>query len=120
MRQFWITAFCTLIGSSALAQSGCAGDKRLVGACFKVHGRLSVGADSWVELWPIGTKRLLGVMDIDSRAPFMPEQVEKMLTPHTEVYGDYLVCPFTQSKPRVRQYVCIESAEHIVVEPIGP
>jgi hypothetical protein len=34
--------------------------------------------------------------------------------PNCDVYADFLVCPFTKSKPGVMQRVCIESAKNAV------
>ena len=44
------------------APTKCKGNPKVVAACYSVHGRLSIGADSVrLYLWPIGTKRMLGV-----------------------------------------------------------
>src|SRR5262245_48301115 len=42
----------------------CRARSDVAGKCFTVHGRLSVynGTPS-IRLWPIGTKRLLGIID---------------------------------------------------------
>ena len=32
------------------------------------------------------------------------------------IYGDFEVCPFTAERKGVMQFVCIESASHVVVK----
>jgi len=95
----------------------------LVGKCFNVRGRLSVynGTPS-IRLWPLGTKRLLGV--IDPRDPSavpgrdtIPESVSSKLNFDKDVFGDFLVCPLTRARPGRMQTVCIESGKDLVVRP---
>src|SRR5499427_6788103 len=66
-----LSILCLLTASSTIAESptgldlqSCRARTDLVGKCFPVHGRLSVynGTPS-IRLWPIGSKRLLGVID---------------------------------------------------------
>jgi hypothetical protein len=90
-----------------------------VAACYSVHGRLSIGADSVrLYLWPIGTKRMLGVtagprID-DADDPIWPRTLP--ITPDDDVYADFEVCPFTPERKGAMQLVCIESASHVVVK----
>ena len=97
----------------------CKGNPRVVGACYSVHGRLSLGADSVrLRLWPIGTNRMLGVtagprID-DADDPIWPQTLK--VTPDDDVYGDFEVCPFTPHRKGEMQLVCIESASQIVVK----
>lgn len=89
----------------------CAGEYRVVGAAFKVHGRFS----SWngnptQRIWIIGTKRMLGIRE----GTELPENLSKLLGDYdTEVYGDFAVCPLTRSKPGVMQIVCVQSANNL-------
>jgi len=101
-------------------QKSCRHHPKIIGACFTVHGRLSLynGTPS-VRLWKVGTNRLLGI----SEGRFwlagyrnLPETLEKKLSWASDVYGDFLVCPFTASEPGVMQLVCIESSENVVVK----
>lgn len=69
-------------------------------------------------LWPIGTKRMLGVtagprID-DADDPIWPRTLK--VTPDDDVYGDFEVCPFTPQRKGAMQLVCIESASHVVVK----
>lgn len=87
----------------------CKNNPDLVDKCFTVHGRLSVyNGTPGIRIWIIGTKRVLGV--VPSEEEIMPKYLSENLTPGIEIYGDYLVCPFTKEKAGVMQEVCIESA----------
>jgi hypothetical protein len=93
----------------------------LTGKCFNVHGRLSVynGTPS-IRLWPLGTKRLLGVIDPAdvSNAPgetILPLDIKNKLDWDQNVFGDFLVCPLTRQQPGRMQTVCIESGKNLIV-----
>jgi hypothetical protein len=93
----------------------------VVGKCFTVRGRLSVynGTPS-IRLWPLGSKRLLGVIDPKdpSNAPgpsVFPTAIKAQLDWDKEITGDFLVCPLTRSKPGRMQTICIESGKNLVV-----
>jgi hypothetical protein len=92
-----------------------------VGQCFNVHGRLSVynGTPS-IRLWPLGTKRLLGVIDPAdvSNAPgptILPLDIKNKLDWDKNVFGDFLVCPLTRQQPGRMQTVCIESGKNLII-----
>jgi hypothetical protein len=108
---------------SRLAAMRCAGNPHLVGACFKVHGRLNTkNGGPAMPLWVIGTKRILGVMcpagtesdcaALPAKAAFIADQ----LPGTAQTFGDFTVCPFTVSRPGWMQFVCVESASHLIVE----
>jgi hypothetical protein len=115
-----------LIASGVVADSAtrpqpesCRTRSDVVGKCFNVHGRLSVynGTPS-IRLWPIGSKRLLGILDPrdTSNAPgpsILPTSISGKLDWNKKVVGDFLVCPLTQSKPGRMQTVCIESGKNL-------
>jgi hypothetical protein len=98
----------------------CKGNAKVVGACYPVHGRLSMGADSVrLRLWPVGTKRMLGVtagprID-DADDPIRPRSL-KFSSLDDDIYGDFEVCPFTPERKGAMQLVCIESVSHVVVK----
>ena len=48
----------------------------IIGDCFEIHGRLSLynGTPS-VRLWPVGTKRLLGVRESDIKSEILKEHL---------------------------------------------
>lgn len=118
--------FLLLISCSAvLAQDApkspsvpCRAQPSLVSSCFRVRGRLSLynGAPT-IRLWRVGTKRILGVSASYSKAGYssIPEEIEKLLNWESEVWGDFLVCPFTRQKANEMQMICIESGKNVVI-----
>jgi hypothetical protein len=99
----------------------CRARSDLVGRCFNVHARLSVynGTPS-IRLWPVGTKRLLGVIDpkdisAEPGPSVIPASVSGRLDWDKEIFGDFLVCPLSRSRPGRMQTVCIESGRNLVV-----
>jgi hypothetical protein len=114
-------AMAALFAAPAFAAGGpsaCEVSPKLVGACFTVHGRLALwnGAPAF-RIWPIGTKRMLGVNgaddDPDAASP-VPDVVAKLRkTDMTQVYGHYRVCPFSRIQPGHMQFVCIDSATNL-------
>lgn len=112
---------CSVISRQEVRNSPsmpCRAQPALVGKCFKVRGRLSLynGAPT-IRLWRAGTKRMLGVSAGYSTAGYssIPEEIERSLDWEKEVWGDFLVCPFTRQKPKEMQMICIESGRNIVV-----
>jgi len=100
--------------------SSCRARPDVVGKCFNVHGRLSVynGTPS-IRLWPIGTKRLLGIIDPTdpSNAPdptVLPVEIKNQLDWDKDVLGEFLVCPLTHQQPGKMQTVCIESGKNLI------
>jgi hypothetical protein len=110
-----------VIAIPALAgQPTCKGNPRIVAACYSVHGRLSRGADTvGLRLWPVGTKRMLGVTSgpktDDADEPIWPVSL-KFESGDEDIYGDFKVCPFTPERKGEMQLVCIESASRLVVK----
>jgi hypothetical protein len=102
------------------ADKSCREHPQLIGKCFKVRGRLSTyNGNPAVRLWRIGTGRVLGVSDQRFSLPGyrnIPEDLAKQLDGQNNIYGDFLVCPFTRPRPREMQLMCIESAQNIVVK----
>jgi len=106
---------CPALSEEIKRSDGCRCNPELVGACFTVHGRLSPsnGTPS-LRIWIIGSKRILGV--IPSEDEIVPPTLMAHLRFGTSIYGDFTVCPFTESKPGEMQMVCIEEAKNLVVE----
>jgi hypothetical protein len=95
----------------------CKGNPKVIDACYSVHGRVNLGADTIrLRLWPIGTDRLLGVTGgpsiDDAGEPIFPRNLK--LNPSDAIYGDFEVCPFTQERKGAMRFVCIESASNLV------
>ena len=105
--------------SSTSPEKSCREHPQLIGKCFSVHGRLSVyNGNPAFRIWRIGTKRVLGVSDQRFALPEyrnIPEDLVKQLNGENEILGDFLVCPFTLSRPGEMQLVCIESAKNVAV-----
>jgi len=94
------------------AFQACKEDPDIVAACFSVHGRLSAyNGTPTLRMWRIGTDRMLGVRD---EFP-LPESLEPRVNWDVNVYGDYVVCPLTHQRGGEMQVVCVESANHVVV-----
>jgi hypothetical protein len=96
----------------------CKGNPRVEGECFKFHGRLTLyAADLSLVIWRIGTGREFEVAgNPDSSGPWVPDSIEKRLDLGVQIYGDFEVCPLTKEKPGIRQTVCVESGQHLIVK----
>ena len=110
-------------GKSAIGADApqCKGSPLVVGACFNVHGRLSIYNGSIVvRIWPVRTNRLLGVLNLTDQAadPVLPESINRLLVlgpgSTVAVFGDYEICPVTRQETDHMQLVCLESASHLV------
>jgi len=124
-----LTLFSLLVASSLLPsqsptsqtkEKSCRQHPQLIGKCFSVHGRLSVynGAPA-MRIWKIGTKRILGVSDQRFALPGyrnIPETIQNQLNQDVDIFGDFLVCPFTPSKAGEMQLVCIEEGRKLNVQ----
>lgn len=103
-------------GTTETSLKPCRQQPRLVGKCFTVRGRLSLynGAPT-IRLWRAGTRRMLGVSGSYAEAGYssIPAEIERQLDWETEVWGDFLVCPFTPQRPREMQMICLESGKNL-------
>ena len=100
----------------AAERQPCKDDPRVLERCFTVHGRLTVHANMRPYLWPVGTKRLLGIADPDG-AIIMPPELETAFASdlNREAFGDFTVCPFTREAAGHLRLVCIESVSRLVL-----
>ncbi len=102
------------------AEKSCREHPQLIGKCFNVHGRLSTyNGNPAVRLWDLRTRRMLGVSDQRFSLPGyrnLPEDLSQRLDGETNIYADFLVCPFTRPRPRAMQLICVESAKHVMVK----
>jgi hypothetical protein len=133
MRLFCFSSILLLFILSVAAEArrgvepqSCRSRPDVVGKCFSVHGRLSVynGTPS-IRLWPMGTKRLLGIIDPKdtSNAPgptILPDDIKKKLDWNKDVFGDFVVCPLARQQTRRMQTVCIESGKNVIVREHKP
>ena len=114
---------CTVISggvaSSGVQEKSCREHPRLIGRCFNVRGRLATySGNPALRILRLGTKRVLGVSDQRFKEPGfnnIPEDLSRQLTGDNTITGDFLVCPFTKSKPGEMQLVCIESARNTAI-----
>jgi hypothetical protein len=116
----WIVALLfSAVPFVSSAADGCASVPKPVASCWVVHGRLSVYNGAWsTVIWPVGTKHLLAVAGPDVN-PFMPaELAAQLVTDGSEnfIYGNFDVCPLSHRHQGQIQYVCVQSAENLVVQ----
>src|SRR5215510_11892859 len=105
--------------ASEAKDKSCRAHPLLVGRCFTVRGRLLIynGAPAR-RLWKVGTKRVLGVSEQRfSVAGYrnIPEGIESKISQDVALFGDFVVCPFTRSRPGEMQLVCIDEAKNLVI-----
>ena len=73
-----------------------------------------------VRILRLGTNRILGVLDRQLQAEsdeVTPKAVGDLLAADpfaTDVYGDYVVCPFEKDTAGAMRAVCIQEAAHLV------
>lgn len=106
--------------ATAVEDKSCRQHPQLVGKCFTVHGRLSVynGAPA-MRIWKVGTKRMLGISEqrfAIQGCRNVPEAIQNQLNQDVEVFGDFLVCPFTRPRAGEMQLVCIEDGKNLRVQ----
>jgi hypothetical protein len=108
--------FCVAAFLAAAVPSSAKG---FAGECFAVHGRLfSSNGNPGVRIWQIGTGRILGVHncngDFDSE-DVVPAKVRAVWrSGDSDVYGDYIVCPFRKDRPGRMRPVCIKRTMNLV------
>jgi hypothetical protein len=85
-----------------------------------VQGKLFVanGTPS-VRIVPKGSKRQLGIVnDGDAEDRALPNEVARIVSTETHIYGQFEVCPVTKAKPHEMQMVCLVSGKNLVVRRI--
>ena len=122
--KFYFRVTQTETGLSAIAEAqdtnSCKAHPQLSGSCFEIRGRMTVynGSPS-IRIWPVGTKRLLGVSEgrfyITKGYGNLPEELFEQLSLENAMYADFTICPFTDDEPGVMRLVCVESAENISI-----
>jgi len=45
----------------------------------------------------------------------VPDDIESQINQDVAIFGDFLVCPFTPSRPGEMQFVCIESGKNLSI-----
>ena len=103
--------------STSVEDKSCRQHPQLVGKCFTVHGRLSVynGAPA-MRIWKLGTKRMLGISEQRFAVQGfrnLPETIQNQINQDVEIFGDFVVCPFTRPKAGEMQMVCVEEGKSL-------
>jgi hypothetical protein len=106
--------------ATVVEEKSCREHPRLVGKCFRVHGRLSVynGAPA-LRLSNFATKRVLGISEQRfALAGYrnVPEEVTSNVDQDKSLIADYVVCPFTPQRRGEMQMVCIEKVRNLKVK----
>jgi hypothetical protein len=91
----------------------CVDSKSIVGECLDIRGRVSLhNGNPSVRIWPVGSKRLLGVRDAEPL--LLPPELRKSLTWDHYLFAHLKVCPLTKASEGRMQVVCIASARNAV------
>jgi len=102
---------------SSGADTLCVRHGQFVGPCLTVHGRMQAYSDNVVlGIWPIGTKRLLKVVE-DPKVCALPTNLVDLLDAGNKIFADFTVRPLTRSRPGVLQEVCVAGAKNIRTVP---
>jgi hypothetical protein len=107
-----------LMSAATAPPPSCKNSPKLVGACYIVHGRATWGNGTpALRIWPVGTKRMLGVtadkIADDADDPIIPKQLA--FDPSKKAFGDFEVCPFTAERSGVMQMVCVEAVKNFSI-----
>jgi hypothetical protein len=76
-----------------------------------------------MRIWRVGTKRMLGVSEQRFAVEGyrnVPETIQSQLNQDVELFGDFLVCPFTRPKAGEMQLVCIEEGKNLKLQKRQP
>src|SRR5262245_9873121 len=114
----YISVFALASSMQCIAEDyrPCSEHKELIGSCWDLRGRVSYfNGNPSVRIWPVGTKRMLGVRDSDPL--LIPPNLKSQLSWNTNTFADLRVCPLTRERPGVMQIVCIASVRNIVSRP---
>jgi hypothetical protein len=98
-----------LLSQAAQART-CNNSKKVVGDCFKVHGRLRTYNGIGAVIWWIGTDRKLAVGEAE--IPAVPSEAVNY---GIDYFADFEVCPLGQRREGEMQRVCVESAKNVVM-----
>jgi hypothetical protein len=95
---------CVIPG--AVAQDTC--KETGFGKCFSIHARFAnYTGDGQMDLWPVGSKRKLGVSGASDQLEDMTSGGEYF------VFGDFVVCPLEKEIPGKKRAVCIKEMKNL-------
>jgi hypothetical protein len=104
------------ICASTVRASDCSSDKRVIAACYDLHGQLRIHANMRLYLWATGAKRLFAVSyrpDAPEADPPLPSNIAKLIYSDRNIFGDFNICPLTPQEQGKMQIICINSASHV-------
>ena len=91
---------------------------RPVEACATRHGRLSSQNGIALRIWLIGTNRVVGLDNDEASLPTTLRKYLDMTSPdHSDVFGDFDICPVEPDTPGHLRRVCVTGARNLVVQP---
>jgi hypothetical protein len=107
--------------SSPIAERSCRQHPQLTGRCFTIRGRMNYwNGNPSVRIWRVGTRRILGISEGRFKRDGyvnLPASIEARLSWDSDLFGDFVVCPFTRDEPGVMRLVCVESVTNVTVRP---
>lgn len=86
-----------------------------VEACFTHRGRLSGQNGVAHMIWLVGTKRIVRV-DNTEMTDMVVKYLDMASPVHSDIYGDYEICPLGPDRPGEMRSVCIASASRLVIQ----
>ena len=115
----WIGGFvCAVlcaVDARASDASGWRCDRVPTEPCVKQRGRLSSQNGIRYRLWLVGTNRVLDVASTDVPA-FLEPYLIITSDDHSNVFGDFEVCPLGPDVPGEVRPACIMGGERLVVQ----
>ena len=107
---------------AAVSAGAAAAAPPAAGPCFWVHGRLfAANGNPTFRVWPIGSKRILGVGGGED--PALPAPVSALTQPDAfkvDLYGDFRVCPLTRDRPGWMRMVRINAVRRLLAHTRRP
>jgi len=100
-------------GNTVLTWEPCS--EPAVGPCFSHRGRLSAQNGITHMLWLVGTKRIVAV-DNGEMPKVLWRYLDMTSPDHSDIYGDYEICPLEADQPGHMRRVCISGASRLVVQ----
>jgi hypothetical protein len=114
MKQFgWVAVLMLLTLCVSAHANDCQHSPHLAGSCFVVHGKMyNANGGSLARIWKIGTNHVLGVVGWENID--LPPEIGSHIQSFDDVlFGDFLVCPYTEEETGHMQMVCVQSGTHL-------
>ncbi len=93
-------------------------EKNVHNVCTEFYGRLRVNANMRPYLWRVGTKQIMGIAEIETGFALPPKVMQDLSEDilHTEIWGDFLVCPIVGERLTL---VRVEHVRNMKVKIVG-